>query len=70
MIAEIDSITNLKIYEQSINLFKPGNTPSLSEKSIKEKRLLLCVTFSFGSTCKYWIYAKDDIGLFTILSNL
>ena len=53
MIAEIDSITNLKIYEQSINLFKPGNTPSLSEKSIKEKRLLLCVTFSFGSTCKY-----------------
>ena len=30
-------------------------------------RLLARVPFSLGSICKYWIYAIDDTGLFTVL---
>ena len=33
-------------------------------------RLLVCVHFSLGSICKYWICVIDDIGIFTIVSNI
>ena len=32
--------------------------------------LLVCVPFSLGSTCEYWIYVVDDIGVFKTLSNI
>ena len=33
-------------------------------------RLLLCVPFSLGSICKYWIYVINGIGIFTTLSDI
>ena len=34
------------------------------------KGLLVCVPFSLGSICKYWIYVVDDIGVFRIISSV
>ena len=33
-------------------------------------RSLVCGPFPLASTCKYWIYVIDDIGLFPTLSNI
>ena len=38
LIEEIHSTTNLKDYEQAKNFFKPANTQSSAEESLKEKR--------------------------------
>ena len=53
LIAGIHSTTNVKTYEQAKNFFSPANTQSSSEESLKEKRVSACVSFSFGSICKY-----------------
>ena len=50
LIAGIHSATNLKTYENAQKLFKPANTQSSSEESLKEKRhtfICMCSLFTW-----------------------
>ena len=75
LIAVIHSKTNLKTYEQAKNLFNPANTPSSSDKSLKEKRhtfigmcsLFICFNMQILNLCRRCV---DNIGVFTTLSNI
>ena len=54
------------INEQLTIFYSPSNTLCCSHKSVQIKIFsiilsLVCVPFSHGSTCKYWISVTEDI---------
>ena len=54
------------INEQIIIFYSPPNALCSSDESVQIKNLniilsLVCVPFSLGSICKYWISANEDI---------
>ena len=73
LILGVHSTTNLKTYEQGKKISLTQQIHNLHLKNPLRKnvmRLLVCVPFSLGSICEYWIYVVDDIGVFRTLSNI
>ena len=66
-----NSFNNKLINKQQVSVTQQIQSLHL-ENPLRENviRLLVCAPFSLGSICKYWIYVIDDIGIFTIVSNI